>query len=140
MREIRTLRSSGGRRLPRDEEASSYQLALKKFLWQSVCHQQIRLKNHGLTPVEGTVDLHFGADYADVFEVRGQRRRRRGHDLNPELTRDQVVLGYRGLDDVIRRTVLTFSPDEVLLYVVDSGSRPPTIHVFDMAAGLLAGR
>ena len=27
-------------------------LALKKFLWQGACYQQLRVKNHGLEPVE----------------------------------------------------------------------------------------
>jgi glycogen debranching enzyme len=35
--------------------------ALKKFLWQGVCDQQMRVKNHGLGPVETSLALHFAA-------------------------------------------------------------------------------
>lgn len=85
-------------------------LALKRFLWDGNCYQQIRIKNHGLAPVAGSVDLHFAADYADIFEITGTRRKARGEDLSPEVNADRVVLGYRGLDDVVRRTVLAFLP------------------------------
>jgi glycogen debranching enzyme len=32
-------------------------IALKKFLWQGVCYQQMRVKNHGLEPVETSLAL-----------------------------------------------------------------------------------
>ena len=85
-------------------------LVLKKFLWQSALYQQLRVKNHGLESIEASISLHFAADFADIFEVRGMKRVARGEDLPPEVTHDQVVLGYRGLDGIVRRTVLQFSP------------------------------
>ena len=38
------------------------------------------------------------------------KRKARGQDLPPEVGDDRVVLGYRGLDGVVRRTVLQFEP------------------------------
>jgi glycogen debranching enzyme len=90
-------------------------LALKTFLWDGTCYQQLRIKNHGLESVAGSVDLHFAADYADVFELSGKRRKARGEDLSPEVTADRVVLGYRGLDDLLRRTILAFAPAPTML-------------------------
>lgn len=81
-----------------------------KFLWEGVCYERLRILNYGLTPVEITLSLFIEADYADIFEVRGTKRERRGTDLDPEITADTLILGYRGLDDVRRRTVLTFQP------------------------------
>jgi glycogen debranching enzyme len=85
------------------------QLSLRKFLWQGACYQQFRAKNHGLQRVETWLSLRFLADFADIFEVRGMKRKARGRDLAPEITGDTVVLGYSGLDGVIRRTRLAFS-------------------------------
>ncbi|HKI36633.1 MAG TPA: amylo-alpha-1,6-glucosidase [Gemmataceae bacterium] len=85
-------------------------LAVKKFLWRGVCYQQLRLKNHGLEPVNMSLALHFKADYADIFEVRGMKRKARGQDLAPEVSDDCVLLGYRGRDGVVRRTLLEFRP------------------------------
>jgi glycogen debranching enzyme len=85
-------------------------LALRKFLWQGVCYQQLRVKNHGLGPVETSLALHFAADFADIYEVRGMKRAARGEDLPPEVSGGRVVLGYRGRDGVVRRTLLQFTP------------------------------
>ncbi len=85
-------------------------IALKKFLWQGALYQHLRVKNHGLDSIKSSITLHFAADFADIFEVRGMKRSGRGADLLPLLTHDQAVLGYRGLDGVIRRTVFQFSP------------------------------
>jgi glycogen debranching enzyme len=90
-------------------------LALKKFLWDGTCYQQLRIKNHGLESVAGSVDLHFAADYSDVFELSGKRRKARGEDLSAEVTADRVVLGYRGLDNLLRRTILAFAPAPTML-------------------------
>jgi glycogen debranching enzyme len=85
-------------------------LGLKKFLWHPTCFQQLRLKHHGLAPVDVSLSLHFQADYADIFEVRGMKRKARGTDLPAEVSSDRVILSYRGLDSIVRRTHLHFSP------------------------------
>lgn len=85
-------------------------LALRKFLWRGVCYQQLRVKNHARERVTTTLGLHFEADFADIFEVRGMKRTARGQDLAPQVTGERVVLGYRGLDNVVRRTRLHFEP------------------------------
>jgi glycogen debranching enzyme len=91
------------------------QLALKTFLWRGSCYRQLLVKNHGLEPVETSLLLHFAADYADIFEVRGMKRKARGLDLPPEVIAGRVALGYRGLDRVVRRTLLQFDPAPALL-------------------------
>lgn len=84
--------------------------AVKEFLWRQVCYRQLRIKNHGLERVRTTLSLRFHADFVDIFEVRGMKRKARGLDLPAEVTKERVLLGYRGLDDVVRRTHLHFSP------------------------------
>ena len=44
------------------------------------------------------------------------------------------------VDDVVKPNGLCFSPDESLLYVVDSGSTPRVIRVYDVADGARAAR
>ncbi len=53
------------------------------------------------------LNLDFGADFFDMFEVRGKQRPRRGIALTPKIDGNSVTLGYHGLDDVIRHTRLT---------------------------------
>ncbi|HEX7579900.1 MAG TPA: glycogen debranching N-terminal domain-containing protein, partial [Thermoanaerobaculia bacterium] len=85
-------------------------IALRTFLWERACYLQLRVRNYGLMPIETSLALHFAADYADIFEIRGMKRKARGEDLSPEVSADQVVLGYLGLDRVARKTRLEFSP------------------------------
>jgi glycogen debranching enzyme len=85
-------------------------IAAKKFLWQGVCYHQLRVKNHALDAVDTAILLHFDADFVDIFEVRGMKRKERGDDLPPDVADDHVVLGYRGLDGVVRMTRLEFEP------------------------------
>ena len=99
-------------------------IAVRTFLWESVCYQQIRIKNYGRKEVEMQLTVHYGADYADIFEIRGMKRERRGIDLEPQLRPDKVVLGYRGLDEVVRRTSLHFSPPPVDLSASFASFRP----------------
>lgn len=100
--------------LLRDEQVrlplGTLHLSLKKFLWQGVCYQQLCIKNYALEPVKTTLSLHFAADFADIFEVCGKKRKARGQDIAPKVTDERVVLAYRGLDNVIRRTTLQFEP------------------------------
>lgn len=80
-----------------------------KFLWQGVCYERLRIVSHGLSPVEVVFSFGFEADFADIFEVRGLNRERRGR-LEDTVDERSVAFQYRGLDNVIRRTRLEFSP------------------------------
>lgn len=71
-------------------------------------HHRLRIRNHGLAAVRVEVEIAFEADYADIFEVRGAVRPDRGDLLEPIVHADTVILAYRGLDGVTRRTRLTF--------------------------------
>jgi glycogen debranching enzyme len=81
-----------------------------KLLWQSVCYEHVRVKNFGLRPVAFRVQMRYAADYLDIFEVRGVARARRGALLAPQAEGAGIVLGYRGLDGITRRTRLAFDP------------------------------
>jgi glycogen debranching enzyme len=81
-----------------------------QFLRRAACYVQIRLLNYGSESADISVGVNFAADFADIFEVRGTARERTGERLGDEFADDKVILGYRGLDDVVRRTRLEFSP------------------------------
>jgi glycogen debranching enzyme len=71
-------------------------------------YERIRLKNYNPFPIEVDVELTFGADFADIFEVRGLSRETRG-SYEPPRTGDRwVEFGYVGEDRVRRRTRIEF--------------------------------
>ncbi|HEX6838789.1 MAG TPA: glycogen debranching N-terminal domain-containing protein, partial [Polyangia bacterium] len=83
----------------------------RKQLLDRTLVEQLTLTNHLRRPVELWLELRMGADFADVFEVRGVRRARRGRLLPPELGADRIVFGYDGLDGRRYRTVVRLQPE-----------------------------
>jgi glycogen debranching enzyme len=81
-----------------------------KFLWQGVCYERLRLRNYGLVPLNTSLSFQFEADFADIFEVRGTKRKHKGTHLDPVVEGDTAALSYEGLDGVVRRCRLQFAP------------------------------
>lgn len=81
-----------------------------KILWQGACYEQMRIHNYGHGGVGVSMSIEFDADFADIFEVRGTRRARRGQRLATQVTADTLLFAYEGLDRRIRRTHITFDP------------------------------
>ncbi len=81
-----------------------------KFLWKGACYEAIRIRNFGLRPLDAQFTLRFDADFADIFEVRGLERARRGRRLEDRVEDGAIVLSYEGLDGVMRRTRIFSSP------------------------------
>ena len=81
-----------------------------RVLWDGRLVERIRVSNHGLHGFQMPVTIRAEADFADVFEVRGTHRERRGERLPDTLTTGVMLLSYRGLDDVERRTRLRTTP------------------------------
>lgn len=79
-------------------------LCRTRFLWNGTCHERIRIHNYGNVEFPLTIKIAVDADYADLFEARGQQRERRGQRLQTFHSGEGLVLGYEGLDHVIRRT------------------------------------
>ena len=81
-----------------------------KFLWEAACFERLHLTNHGREPVTLSLELGYGADFVDIFEVRGTVRARRGQLLDPQHADGALILGYEGLDGVTRRTTIECAP------------------------------
>jgi len=80
------------------------------FVWHDTLFQRLSLRNHGAKRVELLISIAFSADFADVFEVRGMRRARRG-TFNTRLNGPhEALLSYLGLDDFLRITSVYFDP------------------------------
>ena len=96
----------GSLRLARD----SVHLLRAKVLAEGACFEALEVKN--FAEGEVTLELRYGfaADFCDMFEVRGQRRAKRGSYLLEEVGADRVILGYRGLDGSVRRSEISFAP------------------------------
>ncbi len=110
-----------------------------KFIWNHTQYEQIRLLNYSVSAIHLSLSIQFAADFADIFEVRGMKRDRRGQQLKEHIDGDEVILDYCGLDNLLRRTRVRCSPrptrvtaSEILLDV----SLPPKAqesHLFSVS-------
>ncbi|HEV2561043.1 MAG TPA: amylo-alpha-1,6-glucosidase [Rhizomicrobium sp.] len=81
-----------------------------KYLWDGACHERIAIHNFDTTERRAKFSLHFAADFADLFEVRGIERAHHGTMRTEFSGPDCIVFHYMGLDGVERNTRLRFSP------------------------------
>ena len=81
--------------------------------------ERIEVTNYSAARQQVILDLVLDADAADIFEVRGRVREQRGHYRQIEATSESLVFAYEGLDGLVRRTLVSFSPGEVTSTQVD---------------------
>ncbi|MDX6584899.1 MAG: hypothetical protein QOI10_4083, partial [Solirubrobacterales bacterium] len=87
------------------------------FLWRGTAYQRIGVQNHGESPAGFDLTLLFDNDFADLFEVRGEKRHRRGIGSSKLLGAADVAFEYNGLDGKTRSTALHFEPRPTRLAV-----------------------
>src|SRR5262249_17529159 len=74
------------------------------------CRMEFALRSYAPHAIALSLEFAFGSDFADVFEVRGAHREKRGTLALPVVRPDSVELGYTGLDQVSRQTRASLEP------------------------------
>ena len=85
-------------------------LLRSRFLWRGVAYEELEFVNYGMERLCVPLSIFFAADFADIFEVRGMAREHRGRHVDEEVRRHGFVLGYEGLDNVIRKMQIACEP------------------------------
>ncbi|HKT77140.1 MAG TPA: amylo-alpha-1,6-glucosidase [Sphingobium sp.] len=81
-----------------------------RFLWESAIYERITIRNFDTEAHRVVVDIGFAADFADLFEIRGMTRLRKGVMKPPVFGPADVLLSYEGRDGKTRETHLCFEP------------------------------
>jgi glycogen debranching enzyme len=81
-----------------------------KFIWNGGCHERLVVRNFSERPLSLRLTYRFASDFADLFEVRGERRNARGESRAALESDHGVVLRYKGLDEIERVTQIAFYP------------------------------
>ncbi len=86
-------------------------ISRSQFIRNGVFCEELRFNNYGLVPCSFNVTLSFGSDFKDIFEIRGVQRKveHPRHELIDE--NDKIIFDYKGLDEIHRRSEITFSAD-----------------------------
>ena len=87
----------------------TFHVARAKFLWQASCHELFTVTSYAERPQRLNLALSFDADFADLFEIRGHQRARRGTVRAEVRGPAEVAFVYDSVDGVPRATRICFS-------------------------------
>jgi len=93
----------------------TFHLARAKFLWQACCYELFTVTSYSDVRRKLRLALDFGADFADLFEIRGYRRSRRGQVSARLLGPSEAAFYYQSVDGLPRSTRLSFGPQPTRL-------------------------
>jgi len=100
------MRHEGQVEIPR----GALHLSRARFLWRGRCFERVRVHNYSLLSVPVRISFSIDADFADLFEVRGRKRSKRGKRLEPMAFKEGISLGYEGLDGMERWVTVQCEP------------------------------
>ena len=83
----------------------------EQLLASDTFYDYITFENFNFHDVVLEIELAYGADFMDVFQVRGVARHRFGHYYRPVIHRDAIIFHYCGLDGVSRETAIRFATE-----------------------------
>ncbi len=93
----------------------TFHIARAKFLWEASCHELFTVTSYANHRQRLRLAIEFAADFADLFEIRGYRRARRGTVSARVLGPAEVGFFYESLDGLPRSTRVTFGPQPARL-------------------------
>ena len=96
-------------------ERDMLHLRRSRFLWNATCFERLSVHSFAGAVQHVRLELHFAADFTDLFEARGMTRLIHGEHLEPDYGAADVVLAYDGLDRQHRTTRLRFDPAPAVL-------------------------
>jgi glycogen debranching enzyme len=79
-----------------------------RFLWSGQLYERLKITNFSGRDAQLPLAVRFAADFADIFEVQGHVRKRRGEPMPPQIGIAAVRLAYSGLDR-LRAVEIRFS-------------------------------
>jgi glycogen debranching enzyme len=86
----------------------TFHVARAKFLWQGSCYELFTVTSYSSEPRRLRLALEFDADFADLFEIRGHQRQRRGTVHAEARSPTEVAFVYDSVDGVPRATLIRF--------------------------------
>ncbi len=81
-----------------------------KLLYQGGCYERVGFCNYGMAACTFAVRIRFAADFRDLFEVRGTKRKTRGTSSARIVDQQTAEVRYEGLDHRARFATFAFSP------------------------------
>ena len=87
---------------------NSVHISRNQFIQNSVYYEEISIVNYGEIQCEIELSLAFGADFKDLFEIRGIPRTLEPNKHQLHHNKNGLVYEYQGLDKIKRATEIIF--------------------------------
>lgn len=88
----------------------TFHIARAKFLWEACCYELFTITSYAERTTRLRATIEFAADFADLFEIRGTPRSRRGSVATEQRGPEEIAFVYRSVDGVPRATRICFDP------------------------------
>lgn len=104
-----------------------------QFVRNKAFYEELKCMNYGEQACQFTLTLTFGADFKDIFEIRGLTRKVKPNDTYCNSKEDRIVFNYLGLDGLQRESNIIFT-SEAAFYIISNSIHfklilPPKQHV-----------
>lgn len=83
-------------------------ISRSQLVRNGVYHEELVLANYGEKACSFDLALSFGADFRDIFEIRGMLRSVQPNKPTIHTEKNKIVFDYLGLDNIYRRTEIVF--------------------------------
>ncbi|OQP07735.1 amylo-alpha-1,6-glucosidase [Geobacillus sp. 46C-IIa] len=94
----------------------SVEIERKRFIYEDVLYETIKLKNYHPKPVQFEVSVHIDADFADMFIVRGFQTGEVGKRTEKTMGHRSLTFGYVGADGIKRATRVAWDRPEKAVF------------------------
>ena len=91
-------------------QKDTFHIARSKFLWNAACYELLTITSYADRRTDLRLALDFAADFADLFEIRGYTRSRRGAVTFEKRGPGEAAFVYASQDGIPRQTRICFSP------------------------------
>jgi glycogen debranching enzyme len=84
-------------------------LSRTQIIRNGIFLEEIHCRNYGNETCQFDLSLAFGADFKDIFEIRGIRREVKSPPVKAQEADDRISFQYTGLDNVARETIIVIT-------------------------------
>ncbi|WP_457756194.1 amylo-alpha-1,6-glucosidase [Thermodesulfatator indicus] len=88
----------------------SVHILRQKFLYKGTCYEAVKIENFSPCKIHLPLSIAYDADFVDIFEVRGFKRKKKGKFFPVQVDTASVTFKYLGLDGKLRITKIIFDP------------------------------
>ncbi len=94
-----------------DIKENTLHILREQFIRNGVYFEEINVANYGETTCRVELSISFGADFSDIFEIRGTKRQVIRPETELSSTNNKIVFDYTGLDHIHRSTEIAFKKE-----------------------------